>query len=320
MKQVSKNIILSGLLFLLTGITTWVYFTGVDNKLLDVDENMFTLELNTVITTVILEGPVEKNQFEYINNQWVVNEKFNMDRGMRDVFFAVLSSVKIQRKVPENIQDSVASIIKAEGIKVNIYDQGIEVNSYKVSGDEQKGITYFQDVNSSVVYYMNIPGYKSYIAGIYSVPENDWRDRFIFDFDFTNLEKLTAEYSNQPEDNLILKFEENEYRVNGKIPGDSAVVLDYIEAISNLQTITYFNKGSNQKYDSIIDLAPYMKFSVEAIGKTNQELSIYGYNFSGRTLGKLNEETIVLIEERSLRTLFVSESSLLNEGDEAAND
>jgi len=297
LKQKSKNIILSWILFLLTGITAWVYFTGIDNKLLDVDENMFTLELNTVITTVILEGPVEKIQFEYINNQWVVNEKFNMDRGMRDVFFAVLSSVKIQRKVPENIQDSISGIINTEGIKVNIYDQGVEVKSYKVTGDELKGITYFQDVNSGVVYYTNIPGYKSFIAGIYSVPENDWRDRFIFEFDFTNLVKLTVEYNDRPEDNLLLVFEGNEYRVNGKIPGDSGVVLDYIEAISNLQTTTYINPGASQLYDNITDGKPAVKFSVEAIGKSNQELNIYDYNRNGRTLGTLNEETIVMIQD-----------------------
>ena len=53
---------------------------------------------------------------------------------------------------------------------------------------------------------VNIPGYESYVAGIFEIPTNDWRDRTIFSTNYRTLQKLEVQYAQFPEYNFSIEF------------------------------------------------------------------------------------------------------------------
>lgn len=311
MNQKKKNIFLLISLIALSILTGIVYISVEDKSRFGVDEYKFALELNTVITTVRIKGNDINNTFEYVDGKWFINEKFQIDRGMRDVFFAILSAVEIKRPVPRQIEDSVSQFLKENGLKVEILNNETLIKNYLAGGDQQRQVTYFMDPEESKPYIMTIPGYKSYIAGIFKVPVNDWRSRFIFNTNWSSLQKLTLNYVNEPEKNFDLVFEDEFYKLEGQKSVDSAAVFNYIESLSNFQVYRYIEKDSDPEYDSLINTSPDIIVEIKNIGDEMKRLKIYsGLQNESRRLGLLNDEQLMLLSENEIQKVLISRTKL----------
>ncbi len=311
MSQKKKNIrllIILGVLIVATGIT-YLYQPG-DNRI-DYDEDQFTLELNTVITTVIIESNQGRKKFDYINSAWTVNDEFLMDVGMRDVFFGVLTSVRIARPAASNISDSLAAAIKGNGLKVEILNSGVPVMQYWVAGSEDQSSTYFMPLDREQPYVMTIPGYQSYIAGIYEAPVSDWRDRFVFDANWSNLQQLSILYRGEELSNIELNYEGEFFSLVGHEAVDSAKVFDFIEEFSSLQTRSYLSQDDRQQYDSLLNTEPAVQFRVKGIGyETNLKLFLTNAN-ERIVFGVIDDALYSTFTLASIRNLLVKPEDLL---------
>ncbi len=302
MNQRKKNIKLIIVLSVLVCLTLLVYFIDLEPND-EFEKKKFTLDQNTVITSVYISGNGIDNKLEYVGGQWEINSRFIIDNGMRDVFFAVLSQVEIRRPVPSAQKDSIATSLHANGLKVTILNNGEIIRVYYVGGDEDQFVTYFMMEGEEEVYIMQIPGYLSYIAGIYHVPENDWRDRYIWPVDWSRLKTMRLEFYENTGAVLEFEYLDNFISIVGVEPMDTASVMNYLQNIAELQANTFLEPGS--KYSQFaIEENRFVQIKIEQIANDNYNLDIY--RIPGNTnfyLGVLNTSQEALFHRRNIDDL-----------------
>lgn len=273
MTQKDKNIrqlIILGALITLTAVVAMV--TGGSDGF-DFDRRQFTLDANTIITTVVLESEEQTIRFEYINNRWELNNEYLLDEGMRDVFFSVLSQVEVKRPVSSSESDSIQSYLETEGVKVTVLNNSEVVQSYWTGGNQDLDITYFMTPGDDQAYVMHIPGYQSYIAGIYQAKLSDWRSRIVWDIDWTSLKKLTVEWEGNVTE---IEYQGNFMNVNEVSTLDTLAMFNYLETVGYLQTVKYLEKDELPDYQNEIDAgAPLLTMTIEQIGDRISVLNLY---------------------------------------------
>ena len=107
------------------------------------------------------------------------------------------------------------------------------IKEYWVVGNRTEEITWMMDSEEAIPYQIHIPGYQSYIAGIYSVPARDWRSRFILDVNFALITKIEMDYSD-PELSLELAYKNNFFVMAG-IDADSTKIANFLDQVAYLQ-------------------------------------------------------------------------------------
>ncbi|HEX9651532.1 MAG TPA: hypothetical protein VGA21_13295 [Cyclobacteriaceae bacterium] len=293
-------------LVILSGLTFFVYTSG-ERSGENFDENKFTLEVNSIITSVDISSPGVNLNFEFLEGEWIVNDSFRMDPGMRDAFFTVISSIKVKKPAGINQKDSLINFLKTSGSKVRIINNQNLIKSYLVGGDELSGVSYFMDSDDEAPYEVILPGYKSYVAGIYSVPLKDWRNRFLFELDWSSLKSILVEYINNESPGFSVNYKEDFFYLNNNSqPIDSAVIFDYIGELMNLQAERFLLPEEDLAYDSLAASLPLAKVVLVTIGSNDQVLEVFPTIKERRlTLARYNGELLVLFNPRSLGPVLI---------------
>lgn len=306
MKQKRKNLRLLIYLITLIVITVMVYFSESESSGVSFDKYKFRLGENTVITDVELQGKNFTNHLEYNNGVWMVNGKYLMDQGMRDVFFAVLSQVEVLRPASESIIDSLTSTFREDGIKVTIMNNEEIVKRYFVVGDRARFSTWFLAEGEDLPHKMRIPGYHSYIAGIYQVGENDWRDRFIWSMEWSRLKKFEVTYVKGDKEDLVFEYVDNFIKVGNVDDMDTTLVMDYLQFVANLQAERFISEKDRIQYDSLLTKElHYATISFEEIGDQQNSLALYNGVLENNLIpGILNMDELVLLHRDDIELLF----------------
>lgn len=231
---------------------------------LSVEKNLFTLNSQTVITDVLLSSNGISNKLSYIQGRWQINRKYELDPNMRDVFFSVLSQMVIRRKVAQSQRDSIANLITKNGVDVLILNNADTVKSYKIWGISESQTSYIMDTEEQP-YIVHIPGYRSYVAGIFEVPETDWRSRRIFSALFTNLNSLKIEY---PKEDIEYRYKDSFFEI---IDMDA----DSTQLITSLENLLFVQA------DKFIPLSEFEKYKVDSIRDNNPIATILATKLSG---------------------------------------
>lgn len=224
--QSKKNIILLSVWLVLVLVTILAYnYNPYDRKSTSFDKDLFAVgNANQTISRIELKGSDFENVLQKTGNYWTVNNEFRLDASMQQVFFKLLEQVSIQRPITgENAQNIKQNVLDS-GVQVNLYGDNEIISTYKVGGDFEAMKSYF--IEGEKVYLMQLPGYQSYVAGIFEVPENDWRDRVIFEGIWQDMVSLKI---NRPDQTPVeFKYENRLLRIQNK-KADSAEVMNFVE-------------------------------------------------------------------------------------------
>jgi len=310
LNQRGKNIRQLIYLAVLLSITVLVAIVGRDRTGVDYDKKKFTLNENTVITTVILEGNDFTNRFEYRNRDWQVNDTLLIDEGMRDVFFALLSRIEVQRPASNLEKDSIAQYLRTNGVKVTILNNSDTIKRYLTGGNGDRFQTYFMDLDEDQPYLVHIPGYQSFIAGIFQASQNDWRNRYIWDIDWSSLKKLKVVSPDRKQDSLVFEYRNNFIGMSGVESLDTAAMMDYLENIAFLQTNKFLRPGEIPVYDEAVSVSsPVVFVEVEQIGNRFFSLGLYPQPEGKQYIpGILNNEQLVLFPPDILKSILLKRS------------
>lgn len=232
MKQKNKNIVLVAVWLVLVGTILIIELAEGDGSGTSYDRKMFQLNSQQEITDVHIKGPNLDNHFSYKDGRWRLNDSLFLDQSMRDVFFSVLSQVEVRNPVTQSGVDSINQMIQDKGVKTTIRYGSEVINEYWVSGNKEKEITYMM-LDNGTPYQVHLPGYQSYIAGIFEVPTIDWRSRFVFNTNFALLSKIEAEYPGFGEI-LVLNYKDHFFSIPGML-ADSTKIANYLDQLAYLQ-------------------------------------------------------------------------------------
>ncbi|ADR21419.1 hypothetical protein MATR_09520 [Marivirga tractuosa] len=224
--QSKKNIVLLSVWIVLVLLTILAYsYNPYERKSTSFEKDLFAVEnANQTISRIELNGQDFSNTLEKTGNSWSVNKEYLLDASMQQVFFKLLEQISIQRPIVGENSAKIKQNVLDSGVQVNIYGNEGLVNSYTVGGDFQAMRSYF--VKGEEVYLIQLPGYQSYVAGIFEVPENDWRDRVVFDGIWQDMVSLKI---NRPNiETVEFKYDDRLMRIQNQ-QADTAEVMNFVE-------------------------------------------------------------------------------------------
>lgn len=274
MNQKKKNIWLFGTLLVLVLLTVLAYTFDAKKTGLSIDKRSFTLDPETVITDVSITSTANSiaNSFSYQSGSWVLNEQYILDQNMRDIFFSVLSQMEVRRPINELQKDSISSFLDSEGINVQIYNNRDLMLAYTIGGNESSGQSFIMGEDKTP-YEVHLPGYQSYVAGIFDAPESDWRDRFVFNINPISLSHLSVEIEGH--DTYEVIYSNNEFSI-ADMATDSATLANYMEDVVFIQTDAYIELKENPDFkQQFQNETPSLVFTVHEISGNSQSLKLY---------------------------------------------
>src|SRR5689334_19973532 len=115
----NKRLLIS--LTVLIALIVVFYWRGSDTGAEEINKEVFLVEDYQTIDKVVLESGSQKTELKFNGTRWKVNEKLDADRNMISVLFATLQQARPKRKVSAQIEDSIKTQVKNNGVKVSLF-------------------------------------------------------------------------------------------------------------------------------------------------------------------------------------------------------
>lgn len=311
MQQRTKNIrLLSLLAITLVTIGLLLRFDR-NSDTLGVDKKLFQLNDQQEITDVYLLGPDEQNHFHFEKGQWHLNDTLLLDQSMATVFFSVLSRLEIRRPVARQEADSLAALLRSQGVRTIITYGADTIKDYFVGGNPDLEITWMLNHREATPWQVHIPGYQSYVAGIFSVPASDWRSRFVFTTNFALLSRLRLIY---PDDSLVIRQKNNFFEIPG-ITADSTAIANYLEEVAYLQADRYLTpQDTAGTYHLYLQQPHWAGLQLQtATGRTEEVVFLQRPAGKPYLVGILSDGTPALFKYQRIKGIFKTKQEFTDE-------
>ncbi len=273
--QRKKNLRLLAILSILIVAAVILALTGKSTSKLDVDRDIFSYDDPSQIDAVILERNNTSDTLAFINGQWMLNGKYKADPQRISVLFAILKQAKVRRRAARTQLDSLQTWIDQKGVEARFYEGTDLVKSFEVSGNEERGITYYRESSGEPVYLMEIPGYRSYLAGIYELDENGWRYPRVYDFNWRNLKDVHVEYPKNSDSGFDISSKEGFYSVNQIEETDTTKLTNFLDDLSLLYVNDFLFPAEITRYDSLKDVLE-AQITVRDVGDNEYLMEVLG--------------------------------------------
>src|SRR5687767_14357872 len=233
-----------------------------------VDKNIFRVEDLKEIDKIVLTKNEKTIELKFDGARWKVNNQL-ADRSMIDVLFATLQQAEPKRAITESLQDSISTILKNEGVKVNLYSADELQKEFLAGGNANKTQAYFKNPADDECYLVVIPGYRVYTSGIFELKENGWKDKHVFNFNWKNFQALKSTVPGFSKNDFEISMGKTYFEVKGIISVDTTKLNDYLDAISLLTVDQYVTREEVTGYDSLLHAKPFLELQVSDVSGKN---------------------------------------------------
>ena len=271
-------LVLLGLLF----FASLYYFSNTKGTL-NLKKANFSIENPEDITEIKLIGSGVEVLLTKNTNHWELNDNCRARTKSVIEFLRVLSSIDVHSPVSKTEKEQVTSILKAEGVIVEIYKGKRAIKRFYVSKPSMnKEKTYMMMTRSNQPYIVRIPLLKGNLADLFTVNENLWRDRTLFDYQPQNIKEINVSYSENPEKSfLATNYGDGSFSLK-ETSSDNYVENYDVEKLNRyftyFQNIWFESIAANLKQseiDSIMNSLPFVIINVKDINGKINKLRVY---------------------------------------------
>ena len=267
-----RNIVLLGISLLLIILNLWLFNLKPALVSLSFDPDLFMIRDTTQIEKFQFHSKILDHYFSR-QEGWKINNKFPSDPNLRKMLFTVSKRVKVSRELTGNEKDQLLKRYEEMGTSVILTVDGDE-RSYSVVGNANKTKTYF--IENQEVYQVDIPGYQDFLASIYELKRDQWRDRLVFNGNWRTIQKMEVIYPEKSDKNLLIRFKETFYEVDDLTQIDSSAVVAYLNQFEYMQANERISFGFSPAYDSLAQTPPEVIISLLDIKyKLPREIRIF---------------------------------------------
>ena len=267
-----RNIVLLGISLLLIILNLWLFNLKPDLVSVSFDPDLFMIRDTTQIEKFQFHSKILDHYFSR-QEGWKLNNKFPSDPNLRKMLFTVSSRVKVSRALTGNEKEQLLKRNEEMGTSVILTVDGDE-RSYSVVGNANKTKTYF--IENQEVYQVDIPGYQDFLASIYELKRDQWRDRLVFNGNWRTIQKMEVIYPEKSDKNLLIRFKETFYEVDDLTQIDSSAVVAYLNQFEYMQANERISFGFSPAYDSLAQTPPEVIISLLDIKyKLPREIRIF---------------------------------------------
>ncbi|MDZ7604061.1 MAG: hypothetical protein U5K79_00405 [Cyclobacteriaceae bacterium] len=238
-------------------------FSTVDNK------EGFSVQDTSAVDKIIITSANGKVELNRENGAWKINGSYVAEQNMVRVLLAILKDVEAIRNVPKTSAPEVATMIRTSGNAVEIHGNGGLLKSFYAAGNSNKTVSYMMETDSDAPVVVAIPGYENYVAGIFEIPANGWRNRTILNTNYRTLQELTVKYTQFPQYDVRIYNNVDFLNVEGVNRLDTIKMMNYIESFGPLEADRLTDKGAYPRYDSLLNTPFTVTISVKDIQPKN---------------------------------------------------
>jgi|GEM_PF-2648375 len=279
------NIALAVILASLVLISVALAYWDTGNSKPAVDTDLFVMENIDQVDRVVIYRGEEVIDCRAFAGGFMINDRFPMDQNLLTVLAAVLQQVRVLRPLSGQEQQEVRASIYQTGSQVQVFQGDNLLLSFWSGGDRSKQNTYFVS-EDGVVYVVHLPGYASYVYGLFELPLSKWRSRTVFFNTWRSLLSYSYQDYKVSGNDFQIKYKDPFFAVSGIYQLDSNKVMNYLQDLVSL------------KASSIVDTTyqgmPWLELSTTDIdpGK-NQTLILYGDQSQASVLGKAGDQFFI---------------------------
>lgn len=217
------------------------------------------------------------------NNNWMVNEKYYARKDAITMLLATMHNLSDKEPVAKSLFKTVVSNLAVKSIKVEIYQKGKLKKIYYVGGPtKNKYGTYMLLENSSQPFVMEIKGFKGYLTPRYFVDENQWRDRTIFKYNFSEIASVKVELPLADNESFkVTNLGDNHYKLeslNGKsniVGFDTIKVKQYLASFKRISFDSFVKYIEEEKKDSVLASIPHYIITVKQFNGNQKEIKTF---------------------------------------------
>ena len=267
-----RNIVLLGISLFLIILNLWLFNLKPALVSLNFNPDLFMIRDTTQIEKFQFHSKILDHYFSR-QEGWKINNKFPSDPNLRKMLFTVSKRVKVSRTLTGNEKEQLLKRNEEMGTSVILTVDGDE-RSYSVVGNANKTKTYF--IENQEVYQVDIPGYQDFLASIYELKRDQWRDRLVFNGNWRTIQKMEVIYPEKSDKNLLIRFKETFYEVDDLTQIDSSAVVAYLNQFEYMQANERISFGFSPAYDSLAQTPPEVIISLLDIKyKLPREIRIF---------------------------------------------
>jgi len=252
------------------------------------------------LNKVVIKGAKVGDTLELSNSSWMVNGTYKLDPAMQQVLMALLERVEVQREITGELKEDILEVMEDTAIQVKIYAENQLIRDFKVVGNPDQIESYF--ITDGKVYQMQLPGYESYVAGMFEVKTLDWRDRTIFSGTWQDIVNLTLEYPDG--DSLFFKYNKGLIKLQNRANADSVKVMDYIETY-NYFFVDQFLPADHEAVEMVGEFTHAGEITINALDENrNLQLNFYSHPNFNAILVNINDEEWAGIQKARYNKYF----------------
>ncbi|GJM28874.1 MAG: hypothetical protein DHS20C17_15090 [Cyclobacteriaceae bacterium] len=270
----SLGVLLALLVLISVSLSFWERGSG-NGK---IDTDLFVVENIDPIDRIVISNQQEILDCRAFSGGFKINDEFVMDQDLLTVLAAVFQRVRVQRPLSGNQQQQVYQSIKETGSHIELYQGDQLLTSFWAGGDPSEQNSYFA-TEEGAVYLVHLPGYTSYVSGLFQLPLAKWRSRTIFNNTWRSLLTYSFQDFNDPENDFQINYQDPFFQVPGVQQLDSNNVIDYLQRVVSLT--------ASAVVDTAYQGMPALELTTTDIDPAkNQTLTLYGEDDQPVMLGK----------------------------------
>lgn len=287
---------------------TWV---GKKEKVVSVDKTLFAVADTTQMVSLTITSDDNQIVISREEKNWRINEQYNADPQLIYLTQRILNAVQTQRPVSQSNFESIKKELQTEGKLVAVGFEDGHTQQFYAGGNAAKTTAYFGDDNLTIIYTVAIPGYKSYLSGIFELSLNQWRDRVLFASSWRTIQDLEINYASAGQEDLSIRFDQQFLAVGGVHALDTAALMNYLQPLEFFQLNDYLTPGNFPKYDSLLEVAPIATVKLQDINPSNnRQLAVYP-KITGEQFYLLTDQTneMIVVDAARMERLLVGSSA-----------
>ena len=302
----TKNIRLLIALVVLMGITGWVMSWNPNGDRLDVDRELFAVRDTTRLDEVQISRDDTVHTLQRVANGWQLNGKYPADPSVIQVLMSVLSDVRVFRPAAAAQTDSLRDKLKSDGIRVTLLDDTEVLGDFWVGGTERTSTSYFMPVGGEQPYLVHLPGHRSFVAGLFQMPANDWRKRGIISVPYNVMASVELDYNSENLEDVAIRYGQQFFYVEGLDQVDTTAMMTYVDQFGYFQTDYFIEPGDFPRFDSLMQTAPVASVTVTPLDALKAEKLDLWPLLPGDQyrLGRISNGQLLLLEDRRIRWIF----------------
>jgi hypothetical protein len=294
------------LLAVLTAATLVVFWWIQPENRVNADPDIFQVSDLNVVSKIELASGDDTISLAFNGARWRVNDTYDADGDMIRVLFATLQQARPKRSVAALQQDSIYDHLVEEGIRVSLYEGNTLSMQFLAGGNRAKTQAFFADPASEEVYVMAIPGYRVYVSGILELPENGWKDKLVFGFNWRNFRSLRVTFPGSPEESFTVSMGKDHFGIENFQGVDTAKLNTFLDHVSLLSVEDYISEP--ELADSLQQVKPGMDLLITDIGNRTYGLQLFETEAPAPFLGAMHHAQVATFSRKKIADVWKSKS------------